>query len=534
MSLSYSITPEINIHKIKKKRCPNGTHKNKKTGECEKKKQNNITKRCPNGTHKNKRTGECEKKKQNNITKRCPNGTRRNKKTGECEKKKQYPRLSPALSLSLSPSPAPTLTPDIPNTKANRIIQNFMLKTAQNRKTNFLKTVCSDSGVCIAFGKETQKIKDYFDGFNTFKNINGIKTIGKPSGNGYVLELQYSKNDYIAHTVLKNALKKKSDNLVYEFFVGQYINEKLKQFPCFLETYGLFERLRPQIHFNIPLKEQLSLLSNKSEQDIIQISCKKSEVISILIQHVSGAKTFGDKIHTLDFNEIICILYQIYMPLMCLQNEFTHYDLHLDNVLLYEPVNGKYIQYHYFVDGNEIKFKSKYIVKIIDYGRCFCHQSDINNSKNIYKKICNERQCNPYCGKYYGYSWLSNDGLTPDNYFINSTEVNVSHDLRLLHEITIKQNLNISPILNNFLSKVQYSIGIRYSKDKRFGTEPNIISGIPNTINNVQDAYWMLESIINHTTSKQENEQLYKNMDELGELFIYADGNKPMEFIPYK
>ena len=517
MSLSYSITPEINIHKInKKKRCPNGTHKNKKTGECEKKKQ---TKRCPNGTRKNKKTGECEKKKQT-ITKRCPNGTRRNKKTGECEPIKKLPRY---------PTP-PTLSPETPK----RVIQNFMLKTAQNRRTHFLKTVCSDSGVCIAFGKETQKIKDYFDGFNTFKYINGIKTIGKPSRNGYVLELQYSKNDYIAHTVLKNSLSKDSDNLVYEFFVGQYINAKLKQFPCFLETYGLFERLRSQVALDIPLKDQLSLLSNKSEQDIYQISCKKSEAISILIQHVSGAKTFDDTIQSLDFNEIICILYQIYMPLMCLQNEFTHYDLHLDNVLLYEPVNGKYIQYHYFVDGNEIKFKSKYIMKIIDYGRCFFHQSDLNNSEVIYKKICKERQCKPNCGENYGYSWLSFDGLNSSNYYINSTEVNVSHDLRLLHEITIKRNLNISPILNNFLSKVQYSIGIYSSENKRFGTKPNIVSGIPNTINNVQDAYWMLESIINHTTSKQENEQLYKNMDELGELFIYADDNKPMEFIPYK
>ena len=43
-------------------------------------------KRCPNGTRKNKITGECEKKNKTVIRKRCPNGTRKNKITGECEK----------------------------------------------------------------------------------------------------------------------------------------------------------------------------------------------------------------------------------------------------------------------------------------------------------------------------------------------------------------------------------------------------------------------------------------------------------------
>jgi hypothetical protein len=55
-------------------------------------------KRCPNGTRKNKVTGQCEPiitisvKKENKIlkqttkSKRCPNGTRKNKITGLCEK----------------------------------------------------------------------------------------------------------------------------------------------------------------------------------------------------------------------------------------------------------------------------------------------------------------------------------------------------------------------------------------------------------------------------------------------------------------
>lgn len=45
-------------------------------------------KRCPNGTRRNKKTGDCEsesKSKTKANARRCPNGTRRNKKNGNCE-----------------------------------------------------------------------------------------------------------------------------------------------------------------------------------------------------------------------------------------------------------------------------------------------------------------------------------------------------------------------------------------------------------------------------------------------------------------
>ena len=42
------------------KRCPKGTHKNKKTGNCDKIINEIVRKRCPKGTHKNKKTGNCD------------------------------------------------------------------------------------------------------------------------------------------------------------------------------------------------------------------------------------------------------------------------------------------------------------------------------------------------------------------------------------------------------------------------------------------------------------------------------------------
>jgi hypothetical protein len=48
--------------KPKRKRCPNGTRKDKKKGECVKKSDIVKRPRCPNGSRKDKTTGECKKK----------------------------------------------------------------------------------------------------------------------------------------------------------------------------------------------------------------------------------------------------------------------------------------------------------------------------------------------------------------------------------------------------------------------------------------------------------------------------------------
>ena len=64
---------------IKRSRCPNGTIRNKKTGECE----------SNNKTAYKKVNSSRQKLPINNKIKhgRCPNGTRRNKKTGDCDRK---------------------------------------------------------------------------------------------------------------------------------------------------------------------------------------------------------------------------------------------------------------------------------------------------------------------------------------------------------------------------------------------------------------------------------------------------------------
>jgi hypothetical protein len=59
--------------------------------------------RCPKGTRKNKKTGECESVTATTKKPRCPKGTRRNKKTGDCEQiKSTSSRVSKSSSSSSS------------------------------------------------------------------------------------------------------------------------------------------------------------------------------------------------------------------------------------------------------------------------------------------------------------------------------------------------------------------------------------------------------------------------------------------------
>jgi hypothetical protein len=75
-------------------------------------------------------------------------------------------------------------------------------------------------------------------------------------------------------------------------------------------------------------------------------ACIRPLRISILIQHLKGCKTIDDITDPIEF---MCILCQVYIPLGLLSNVYTHNDLHPDNILMYEPIPGKYLTYIYII-----------------------------------------------------------------------------------------------------------------------------------------------------------------------------------------
>jgi len=216
-------------------------------------------------------------------------------------------------------------------------------------------------------------------------------------------------------------------------------------------------------------------------------------------------------------------------------NDFTHYDLHSDNVMIYKPVNGGYIQYNYhFVDNHKvISFQSQYLVKIIDYGRCYFRTPNINSS-DIYTMLCNNQQCNfnTTCGKTKGFKWLSDPMDIKEDYdYLNSSRKNISQDLRLLNYINqslLLDTRNVESFLGQFdtlRGQLFYKLFTDVYYEKEFGAIEKTINNHPNHIVNINDA---LRRIIQLMKILPKNK--YPKDRLIGTLNVYSDG-RDMEYI---
>ena len=116
------------------------------------------------------------------------------------------------------------------------------------------------------------------------------------------------------------------------------------------------------------------------------MSCEHPTKICILIEGIPKTNSLWKILikKNIDFyqHNLIPVLFQVYGALHKIRNEFTHYDLHYDNILLTELPNN-YFSYNFNTEKNVYNVHSKYMVKIIDYGRSYCAES-----QNIIKDLC--------------------------------------------------------------------------------------------------------------------------------------------------
>jgi hypothetical protein len=421
---------------------------------------------------------------------------------------------------------------------AEKTIKKFMLNPTVREKNTalFLNSICSDSGVCIAFGQESLKIKKYFNDFTDFTYLHSpITKIVIPSENGFLYELEYIRQTYKAYAILKSNQSKENDNLMYEYFVGMAVNNFCKELPCFIETYGLFNyktnadwlKLKNDEidKTDVLINKQLNFIK-KPTFDMLNEGCGNAKYQCILIQHLKDTKSLANVVTQPLFinNHLICLLYIIYFSLAAVDKVFTHYDLHASNVLIYTPNLLKYIEYVFYdkqpgKDLRILKFKSIFIPKLIDYGHSFYSINASNNSQKIYDKLCTLDECKPHCGWDQGFNWLK-----ANQHFINCSKRNVSHDLRLMD--ILKDYVNVPTVninIKRLINKTDYK--------ENFGTPELNLSGLPYKINNVTDACYELSNMV----MMQEpalSDSLYAGDEysSCGELHVYFDGT-PMRFI---
>lgn len=455
-----------------------------------------------------------------------------------------------SLSTNVSFYTAPLMSPpkkivprstDLQKTKRNLETKRKARQTIRSRinkvktqliprvRARYLNAICSKSGVCLAFGHARKKIRTHFDDFTNFTYVKGkCNRIGKVSNNGFVIEVPYEREGYAAHAVLKSSVKPSSDNLVYEYYVGNYLNELGNYYPCLVETYGLFEyrgasqwrtakntkTFSNLWQFIAKVEPQFKTVEDFSA--VIDYSCVNPVQFCVLIQHfkdVISAQDLLEKINkqynrtTADSYHMIKTLFQVYYFLHQNKFEFTHYDLHTNNVLLYEPVPGKVVEYVYEIEDNKkIRFYCKYIPKIIDYGRSF-----YDDYSDYFATMCNQPSCEPHCGFDRGYGWFENDLPANVEHNITSAYPNVSHDLRLYNYVRKWCKSSVIQNMKGCVYKTEY------------GTPPiPANNSFPDKVANVTDAYYECARVL----SEMAEDVQYSKEDVLATIHVYGKNKK--------
>ena len=428
----------------------------------------------------------------------------------------------------------------------NKLLSKFTNLSKEIKRAMYLSTVCNnDFEKCLSLGIETNKINEFFNYYIDFKYLNHCTPlVVNNNSNGIIHKLEYSKkltlynknntnnrfNTYNIDTILKTEpywiIVKKSDihypdSLLYEYYAGLFINNYTKIFPCFCETYGIYKsdsKTRNTLFNTIEsVKENLILINdevnkNKSHDNILKYGCKNTETkIHILIQYIKNASTFNDKYNSLlnastysTFQNLIPILYQIYLPLSVLGKSFTHYDLHGDNILLQYfngngNVNGTFIKFNYHITNTKIiSFNSYYLVKIIDYGRCYFN--DVNsdlNSENIIEAFNSFLEKTKVC-------------TLPSE--LPESKSSLTSDFMLFDYLKKKYYLGIPDYLTEFLKKI-------YKTENETENEINVITMVD-----------FLGNIIESNEEfKLENQDPKIYATQLGILDVYVD-KRPMKY----
>jgi hypothetical protein len=345
--------------------------------------------------------------------------------------------------------------------------------------------------------------------------------------------------------------------LAYEYEVGLFINKKCKILPCFVETYGLYyyksdeayETLKTNKKNYKPLDQFLQI-----ENTGINYSkaCARPLHVAILTEHVGYtstlkalcSKNINDKhLHSKrDFlwDELPKILFQVYygLAILAMESSFTHYDLHWGNVIVYELPERKCLNFEYKSllgqHAAPVLFKTRYIAKIIDYGRCFYRDNErgvssftayrqlCNTSKcekQVTKRDCNERynDCDKYqcskledvcftthCGEEFGFNEVVSRFHDRNRIF------NASHDLQLLTSFN-KQGMGVIDQLLYFLEYEYDSLDSVIKPDT-----------YPTKISTVVDAAKMLEHRVKNIKSPHGT--------SVGTIIV--DGIHELQYIP--
>lgn len=215
------------------------------------------------------------------------------------------------------------------------------------------------------------------------KWIHGLKRIGAASAAGVALKADLGPAEGMF--ILKAPQGDKTDNseLIHEMMIGMYGTNKLRgTIPNFSYIYGGFSCASPILNDN---NEVVSWCTGKD----------KESVTYTIYENIAPAIDWKEYVEKCSGEEFVSGYLQVLYALAeaVKQIDFTHYDLHWNNVLMREyPSESGYFQIKYNTENGEEYLVTDRVATIIDYG----------NSHIAYK------------GKHYGKYGLLDLSVYPD------------------------------------------------------------------------------------------------------------------------
>lgn len=286
---------------------------------------------------------------------------------------------------------------ELPDTM-KEVINQMILKTNLKQVLNFLEPYYIIYNVESFLIPESDKIEKYVYAFNKiFENtellnhvFEVVKFIDQKSVNGsiFVIQLKNARPD-VSKLLIKVPKSEKTDPASYEFYVGLTLNKlRIKNVQNFSLVYGRFACGFDPSDPKGNLWSRLICDKKYPKRTYVlyeYIRSLNDEVIPLMtyIERLGSARVTKQEkkeIHT----NLINILIMTMISLQHAQDElkFTHYDLHLKNVLVIK-LNKTY-EFTCQYKQTEYKIVLDYFPFIIDYGRSHVDPEAVDKSLEIY------------------------------------------------------------------------------------------------------------------------------------------------------
>ena len=205
--------------------------------------------------------------------------------------------------------------------------------------------------------------------------VRNINVIGTPSAYGIVMQAEdVNHNALFVLKVSKDNSKESVDDMVHEAFIGIYaLNNMRKYVPNFTYTYGMLSCTKP----NLNGKEVLTWCTPNQQPNYL------------ILENIKNATSFSKFVETCTKDEYFEVYLQVLNALNAANTEydFTHYDLHDENVMVRRLKNKIAIKLY----NSEKYIITNLVAFIIDYGQSFVNYNGTPLGFKHIKSMC----CSP-------------------------------------------------------------------------------------------------------------------------------------------